>query len=108
MSTIQYDFRDGDTLSAIKVNIFDKQTKVSVPLFASFTAEIKWSIDNAATQTRAMNVLSGNDDGSVLYQFTAGELLVGTMLIQVRIIENGTGFDATTVNDICKRIGPSL
>lgn len=108
MSTLQYDFRAGNTLSAIRVNVFNKQTKKIVPLSASFTAEIKWSIDGAGTQTRAMNVLTGDDDGSVLYQFTTGELTVGTMLIQVRVIENGTGFDATTVNDICKTIGPSL
>lgn len=108
MATTKYDFRAGDTLSVLRVTILDKQTRNAIPLDGTHTANLVWSIDDAASVSRAMTVLTGADDGKVEYQFLTGELLEGTMQAQVKITETASSKIATTVNEIKKIIGPSL
>ena len=108
MSVIQFDFRSGDTLSIFKITVKDKQTKQTLSLDGTHTAQLVWSIEGAASVSRAMTVLTGADDGKVSYQFLAGELIAGTMVAQVKITETASGNVATTINDITKEIGPSL
>jgi len=108
MSVTKYDFRADDTLTVFRFTIFDKQTKTVIPLSGTHTANLVWSINGGASVTRAMSVLSGADDGKVEYQFASGELIEGTMEVQVKITETSSGNIATTINDITKLIGPSL
>ena len=106
MSLTKYDFREGNTLSTFRLTVLDKNTKEVVPLAASFTATIWFKIDENPSVTKAMTVLTGADDGKVEYQFITGELIEGTMTIIVTIVETGSGKDASTVNDIIKKVGP--
>lgn len=108
MGRTTYDFRADDSLTVIRFTIFDKQTKQVIPLDGTHTANIVWSIDEAASVSRAMTVLTGADDGKVEYQFATGELIAGDMMIQVEITETASGKIATTINDIKKVVGPKL
>ena len=108
MGIIKYDFRKGDTLSTLEVEIKDKQTKQTILLDGTHTAQLIWSIEGAASVSRAMTVLTGADDGKVSYQFLTGELIAGTMEAQIKITEISSGKIATTVDDITKKIGPIL
>lgn len=99
---------EGDTLSSLKITINDSATKARISLDTVFTATLTWSIDEGTSTTKAMNVLTGPEDGIVEYQFTAGELTPGTMLAQVTITEISSGKVATTINEIRKEVGASL
>lgn len=103
-----YDFIAGNTLPILQVEITNKQTGVPVPLAGLLTATLSWSIDGGSTVSKAMTVLAGLDNGTVEYQFGPGDLVAGTMSIQVVITEISTGFISTTVNGIKKIVGPSL
>lgn len=108
MSATVYDFMSGDTLSVLRVNIVDSVGRQPVPLSTLFTASLVWSIDGGPSVSRAMNVLSGADDGAVEYQFTTGELVAGSMVAQVKLTQISSGNIVTTVNPIKKTIGASL
>jgi hypothetical protein len=108
MGSIKYDFRANDTLPVIRISIFDEQTKQIIPLFGTHTANIVWSIDGAASVSRATTVLDTPNNGKVEYQFLTGELVAGTMIAQVQVTEIASGKIATTINDIKKLIGPVL
>lgn len=108
MSTPTNTFIATNTLPVIRVAIRDSKTGSKVSLEGVYTAVITWSIDGAASVSKAMTVLTGVLDGFVEYQFEAGTLLAGTMQIQVTITEIATGFTSTTVNEIKKIIGASL
>tara|TARA_R110000772_G_scaffold267971_1_gene393534 strand:- start:8107 stop:8433 length:327 start_codon:yes stop_codon:yes gene_type:complete len=101
-------FIAGDTLSSLRIRIFDDEAKVTVPLFGIYTALLVWKIDNLATMSRPMTVLPAPDDGFVQYTFAAGELIEGIMLVQVRLTEISSGDVVTTNNTIRKIIGPTL
>jgi len=108
MSAVKYDFMSGDTLSTIRVIITDAVTRLRIPLATLFTASIVFQIDTGPVISRAMTVLSGDDDGIVEYQFQTGELTAGTMQAQVKITEISSGKIATTINGIKKIVGQSL
>jgi hypothetical protein len=112
MSAEKYDLMEGDTLSAIKVIITNSVTKARIPLDSLFTAQIVFTITNGSvvgpTNTQAMTVLAGADDGIVQYQFQAGELIPGIMAAQVKITEIISSKVATTINGIRKTVGASL
>jgi len=108
MSTGTNTFIAANTLPKIRVAIRDSKTGSKVSLEGIYTATITWSIDSAASVSAAMSVLTGVNDGYVEYQFTAGQLIAGTMQIQVTITEIATGFTSTTVNEIKKIVGASL
>jgi hypothetical protein len=108
MSTGTNTFVAGDTLTSIRVAIRDSKTGSKMALDGSHTAVISWSIDEAATVAKSMDVLTGSLDGNVEYQFLAGELVAGTMQIQVTITEIASGFEATTTNEIKRIIGAAL
>jgi hypothetical protein len=108
MSTGTNTFVASNTLPKIRVAVRDSKTGSKLALAGIYTATITWSVDSAASVSRAMSVLTGVNDGYVEYQFAAGELIAGTMQIQVTITEIATGFTATTTNEIKKIIGASL
>jgi hypothetical protein len=108
MSSNTNTFIAANTLPKIRVAIRDSKTGLKVSLEGLYTATIAWSIDSAATVSKAMSVLTGSNDGYVEYQFGAGDLVAGTMQIQITITEIATGFTSTTVNEIKKIIGASL
>lgn len=108
MSTVTNTFVAGNTLPSIRVAVRDSKTGSKMALDGSHTAVITWSIDGAASVSQAMDVLTGVLDGYVEYQFLAGELIAGTMQIQVTITEIASGFTSTTTNEIKKIIGASL
>jgi len=108
MSTGTNDFMAGDTLSVLRVDIVDSVTKQTVLLDTLFTAQLTWKIDSGASVSKAMNVLTAPDDGTVEYQFTIGELTAGIMLAQVQLTEIATGKIVTTINQIKKTIGGLL
>ena len=108
MSTALNTFIASNTLPKIRVAVRDSKTGLKVSLDGIYTATIAWSIDSAATVSQAASVLTGVEDGYVEYQFGAGELTAGTMIIQVTITEIATGFTSTTTNEIKKIIGASL
>lgn len=97
-----------NTLSKLRVAIRDSKTGTKIPLDGLYTATITWSIDGAASVSRAATVLTGVNDGYVEYQFKAGELIAGTMQVQITITEIATGFTSTTINEIKKIVGASL
>lgn len=108
MSCVTYDFRAGNTLPTLKVKVLDSNTKQIIPLDTLFTANLIWKIDTGPTITKAMNVLTGADDGFVEYQFLSGELVAGTMTAIVELTEIATGKTTSTVKDIIREVGPSL
>jgi hypothetical protein len=108
MSTPTNTFIAGNTLPKIRVALRDQKTGLKVALDGIYTAAVTWSIDGAASVSGAATVLTGANDGVIEYQFKAGELIAGTMQLQVTITEIATGFTSTTVNEIKKIIGASL
>jgi hypothetical protein len=108
MASNKFDFRAGDTLTKVRFTIFDKQTKQVLPLNGTHTAQLVWSIDEAASVSQAMTVLTGVDDGKVEYQFQTGELKEGTIEMQVKITETASGNIATNINTVKKIVGPVL
>ena len=108
MSTSTNTFVAGNTLPSIRVAIRDSKTGSKLALDGAYTATITWSIDSAASVAKAATVLTGVNDGSVEYQFLAGELIAGVMDIQVTVTEIASGFTSTTINPIKKTIGASL
>lgn len=108
MSTVTNTFVAGNTLPSIRVAVRDSKTGSKMALDGSHTAVITWSIDEAASVSQTMDVLTGVLDGYVEYQFLAGELIAGTMQVQVTITEIASGFTSTTTNEIKKIIGASL
>ena len=108
MSTSTNTFIAGNTLPIFRFAIRDSKTGSKVSLEGIYTATITWTIDAGTPVPRAATVLTGVLDGYVQYQFLAGELVAGEMVIQVTITEIATGFTSTTINPIKKTIGASL
>lgn len=108
MSNATNTFIAANTLPTLRVAVRDSKTGSKVSLEGLYTATIAWSIDGAATVSTPATVLTGANDGYVEYRFTAGQLVAGTMQIQVTLTETATGFTSTTVNEIKKIVGASL
>ncbi len=104
-----YDFTASDTGAKIRVGFINGSTgKRLVPFSGVYNADLRVKAQDADTFTRAMTVLSGDDDGFAEYQFLPGELVEGQTEIQAVITKVS---DATFVSELgtkLYRVGPQL
>jgi len=109
MAHLDYTFTANDTGSKIRVTFINKFTgQLIVPFNGVYNALLLVKPAGGVVVQRNMSVLSGADDGSAEYQFTASELVVGDLQVQARAtrVSNGEIFTELAVK--IYKVGPVL
>jgi hypothetical protein len=109
MAHLDYDFSALDTGSKVRVAFIDKATGMKlVPFNGVFNATLLVKPQGGAMAPRTMSVLSGADDGSAEYQFTAAELVAGELQTQAVVTRISNGQIVSELGIKVYKIGPKL
>lgn len=109
MAHLDYDFTASDTGSKVRVTFINKSTgQKLVPFNGVYNATLLVKPQGGAVQSRNMSVLSGADDGSAEYQFTANELAVGEMETQAVATRISNGDVVSELGIKVYKVGPRL
>lgn len=109
MGHIKYDFTAGDTGSKIRVALHDSRARgLIVPFDGVYNAAIWVKPAGGSAVRRAMTNLTGANDGYAEYQFTASELVEGTLTTQVEITKVADGTIVSQLDQAYFKVGPKL
>lgn len=109
MAHLDYDFSEFDTGSKLRVTFISKTTgQKLVPFNGVYNATLLVKPAGGVVTARAMSVLSGVDDGSAEYQFTAGETLEGDLQTQAIATRISNGDIVSELGVKVWKVGPKL